>query len=181
VENHAKQTQLSPQLNTPHPPPIFQISKAGFAVKKCKASKELGDAVTERAAKLLKKWKKAVASQSSSSSSSSSQAEGSQAASASQASPAPAAAPASASASAAAAAASAGEAAAAPRPKSGGGGGGEGNTVQDCLPEEEAGGIRDLPAPRLKIANLLLGVFLKHDVGTEDREVFFPFFFFFFF
>lgn len=113
--------------------------------------------MTERAAKLLKKWKKAVAGGGASqpdNNNGASQASASASASASDAAPA---------------AASASAASEPPRPKTAGNA--EGTTVEECLGEEEAGAIKDLPAPRLKIANVMLAVFLKHDVGTEDREV----------
>lgn len=117
--------------------------------------------MTERAAKLLKKWKKAVAGggasqpENNSISNDASQSQSQASASAADAGAlAPAPAPASSE---------------APRPKSAGNA--EGTTVEECLSEEEAGAIKDLPPPRLKIANLMLTVFLKHDVGKEDREV----------
>lgn len=147
------------QPSTTHEHPHNQISKAGFAVKKCKGSKELGEGVTERAAKLLKKWKKAVAGGGASQpennniNNDASQSQSQASASAADAG-APAPAPASSE---------------APRPKAAGNA--EGTTVEECLSEEEAGAIKDLPPPRLKIANLMLTVFLKHDVGKEDREV----------
>jgi len=131
-------------------------------VKKCKGSKELGEAVTERAAKLLKKWKKAVTAPSNETNNNSQ----ASAASAAPTAVAPAASAAAAAAVAAPAAAAAAAAAAdPPKPKA------DGTTVEECLGDEEVGAVRDLSAPRLKIANLLLGVFLKHDVGTEDRQV----------
>ncbi len=130
-------------------------------MKKCKGSKELGEAVTERAAKLLKKWKKAVTAPSNETNNNSQ----ASAASAAQTAVAPAASAAAAAAVAAPAAAPAAAAADAPKPKA------DGTTVEECLGDEEVGAVRDLPAPRLKIANLLLGVFLKHDVGREERQV----------
>jgi len=168
---------------------LLKLSKAGFAVKKCKAVKaEAGvfDAVCERAGLLLKKWKKAVASPtgvggggaaSSSSSnggggglleSQSSDSIGTAAAATSTTSSgsndggaAKATSGGAASSSSSSSSSAAAPPAAPPQPPAGP------PTVTSYLAPSEAAAL-NLPPARLKIANLFLALFLKYPEGQED-------------
>lgn len=161
---------------------LLKLSKAGFAVKKCKATKELGEDVVGSAGKLLKKWKKAVAApaaaaaaaEASSSSSSNPSATADDesnnsnpaAVSVKEESKGGGGATSSTTAATTSSTSSAKAAAAAP---GGDGGGGGPPTVSTCLPEAEAVNLLDMPPGRMKIANLFLTLFLKHPEGQEDE------------
>ena len=175
---------------------LLKLSKAGFAVKKCKAVKaEAGafDAVCERAALLLKKWKKAVASPSGggggggggASSSSSSNGRGGLLQSQSTDSIGSAAAATSASSSNNNNDGGAGEATSASAASSSSSSSSSSSaaappaappqppagppTVTSYLAQSEAAAL-DLPPARLKIANLFLALFLKYPEGQEDAS-----------
>jgi len=162
---------------------LLKLSKAGFAVKKCKAVKaEAGifDAVSERAGLLLKKWKKVVASPAgiggrdgASSSSSSNNNGGGLLESHSTGSAGSVAADTSSNDSgtrkaiSGSAVSSSSSSAAAPpassQPPAGP------PTVISYLAQSEAAAL-DLPPARLKIANLFLALFLKYPEGQEDAS-----------
>jgi len=171
---------------------LLKLSKAGFAVKKCKAVKaEAGvfDAVSERAGLLLKKWKKAVASptgggggggaasssssngggggllesQSSDSIDTAAAATSTTSSGSNDGGAAKATSGGAASSSSSSSSSAAAPPAAPPQPPAGP------PSVTSYLAPSEAAAL-NLPPARLKIANLFLALFLKYPEGQEDAS-----------